>query len=160
MLKKLVLVAVTVAVSACASGPGKYALKNSRSYQKPYDQVWEDVVAWFAKNNVAIKTIEKVSGVIYAERASFDDTVADCGKPGLTLLQPVGRRASFNVFVNHASSEPTVTITTQFEEIRAFGANRSTVACVSKGVLENLILSSISPSAAPATRATTELNCK
>jgi hypothetical protein len=119
-------------------------VKNSRSYQKPYDQVWANVVAWFAKNNVAIKAIDRAGGSIYAEGASFDNTVADCGKPGPGLLQPVGRRASFNVFVNHVGSEPTVTVTTQFEEMRASGANRATVVCVSKGVLENLLLSSIS----------------
>ncbi len=147
MFKRLALIAFAVAVSSCgSSGPGKYAVKNSGTYARPYDLVWEDAVAWFAKNNVQVKTIDKSSGVIFAERVylgEFDATVMDCGKAGFPF-RPVSRRASFNVFIPHANdNRPTVTVTTEFEETRAAGADRTVVACVSKGVLENLILNSI-----------------
>lgn len=157
MFKKRVLIAVAVALSGCGSNPGTYAVKNSGTYARPYDLVWEDVVEWFAKNNVQIKTIDKSSGVIYAERIwmnQFDDTVSDCGKPAFPFVA-VSRRASFNVFVNHANAtSPTVTVTAQFEETRAYGANRIVAACVSKGVLENLVLRSISASSLPPSETT------
>ena len=159
MLKKLVLIAVAVSVSACASAPGKYAVKSSRSYQKPYDEVWEDIVRWFAKNNIPIKNIAKDSGVIYAESSRFDDAVADCGQPGLDPV--LGRRANFNVFVSHSGTESTVSVNTDFTEMRRHGfpAREVTLPCSSRGVLEGLVLSSVSSSGA-STPSTLEVGTK
>lgn len=134
MFKKLVLIAFTVALSTAT---------NSRSYQKPNDQVWTSVVAWFGKNNVPIKAIDKAGGSLYAEASSFDDSAADCGKPAASSAQPVARTAGFSVSVRQAGGGTTVTVTTQFVEMHGSGASRTTVPCVSKGVLENLLLSSI-----------------
>lgn len=135
MLKSSVVIALAVAASATT---------NSRTYQKPSDQVRTNVVAWFAANKIAIKAMDKTGGSLYAEATSFDDTAADCGKPAASALQPVGRTADFSVSVRQAGSATTVTVTTQFVETRGSGASRANVACVSKGVLENLLLSSIS----------------
>lgn len=142
MLRKFAVIAVAIAVSACATPPATYSISNSRSYTKQYDQVWEDLVAFFAKRNVQIKNIAKDSGVIYAEASRFDDSVADCGNPG--IFQVVGRRAHFNVFVNRSGKQPVVSVNTEFTEMRRFDSNVQTVQCNSKGVLEDLVLSSVS----------------
>ena len=142
MLRMFVVVAVALGVTACATPPATYAVKNSRSYQKSYDTVWEDVVSFLATNNLQIKNIAKDSGVIYAEAVRFEDNVADCGEPG--ILRVVGRRASFNIFINRSGRDPIVSVNTEFNEMRRFDSNVSTVQCNSKGLLEEKILNSIS----------------
>jgi hypothetical protein len=92
-----------------------------------------------AQNQMQIKNIAKDSGVIYAESVKFDDSVADCGTRGIMAL--VGRRATFNIFVNRSSKDPVVSVNTEFNETRRFDVNTQTVACNSKGILEGNILS-------------------
>jgi len=109
----------------------------------PFEDVWEDIVAAFATRNIQVKNIAKDSGVIYAETARFDDSMADCGKPGLFVVQ--ARRANFNVFVTRSGMKPVVSVNTEFTETRRFQDNVMTVPCNSKGVLEQMILQSIAP---------------
>ena len=141
---RLASILTILAISGCATAPGMHTVQNNRTYQVSYDQAWEDVVSFFASRNIQIKNIAKDSGVIYAETARFDDSMADCGKPG--LFQVVGRRANFNVFVRRSSSGGTqVSVNTDFAETRRFENNIVNVQCNSYGTLENLVLNSVSP---------------
>jgi len=40
---------------------------------KPYDQVWSNIIDLFAQKGLSIKVIDKSSGLIVSERASFDN---------------------------------------------------------------------------------------
>ena len=142
MLKRLGFVGVAMTLLACATPPATYTISNTKPYQKAYDQVWEDLVSHLAKRNIQIKNIAKDSGVIYAESLRFDDSVADCGKPG--IFQVVGRRANFNVFVNRSTKDPVVSVNSEFIETRRFESNIQTIQCNSKGVLEASILGAVS----------------
>lgn len=137
----IAILAATAVLASCATAPASYSVNNSRSYDKSYDQVWEDLVSFFASNNIPIKNIAKDSGVIYAESARFDDSYADCGKPGIMLV--VGRKANFNVFVNRSSSKPAVSVNTEFTEFRRFDSAQTTVQCNSKGILEARLLDAV-----------------
>jgi hypothetical protein len=141
MRKALTVCLSAALLTACATPPATYSVSNSRSYQRSYDLVWEDIVQFMASRNIQIKNIAKDSGVIYAEASSFGNDVADCGSPG--LLHVVGRRAMFNVFVNRSSGAPTVSVNTEFSEVRRFDGPTMTVPCNSRGVLETAILNSI-----------------
>ena len=137
----------TIAVSAmamvgCATAPSVHTVQNTRTYQMPYDQAWENVVSFFASRNIQIKNIAKDSGVIYAESARFDSSMADCGSPG--LFQIVGRKVNFNVFVKHAGNGTQVSVNTDFSETRRFENNVVTVQCNSYGTLETMVLNSVS----------------
>lgn len=145
MLKKFVLATVVVSaaiMAGCVTAPGVHNVQNTRTYQMPYDQAWENVVSFFASRNIQIKNIAKDSGVIYAESARFDDSMADCGKPG--IFQVVGRKANFNVFVKHAGNGTQVSVNTDFSETRRFEDNVTTIQCNSYGTLENLVLNAVS----------------
>ena len=142
MRYSLATILTATVLSGCATPPGTYTVANTKSYQKPYDQVWEELVAHFARRNIQIKNIAKDSGVIYAEAARFDDTVADCGKPG--IFQVVGRRANFNVFVTRSAKDPVVSVNSEFTETRRFESNVQTVQCNSRGILEASILGAVS----------------
>lgn len=139
--KRIAIVAATAALASCATAPATYSVNNSRSYDRSYDQVWEDLVSFFATNNIPIKNIAKDSGVIYAESTSFDDSYADCGEPGIMAV--VGRKANFNVFVKRSGSKPVVTVNTDFRESRSFDTAVTTVQCNSKGVIEARLLDSV-----------------
>jgi hypothetical protein len=145
MLKKFGLATVVVSaamMAGCVTAPGVHTVQNTRTYQMSYDQTWENVVSFFASRNIQIKNIAKDSGVIYAEAARFDDSMADCGKPG--IFQIVGRKANFNVFVKHAGNGTQVSVNTDFSETRRFENNVTTIQCNSYGTLENLVLNAAS----------------
>lgn len=134
-------VLMLLALFGCATAPSIYQFSNSQSYSRSYDDLWEDLVGFFAKNSIQIKNIAKDSGVIYAETATFSDTSADCGDPG--LWQPANRLFTLNAFVTRASPELKVHITTKFYETRRFDRSVTTVECNSKGVVERAILDAI-----------------
>jgi len=130
-----------VVLTSCATAPASYTFSNSQSYSRPYDQLWEDLVGFFAKNNIQIKNIAKDSGVIYAESATFSDNSADCGDPGLWSRS--SRLFNLNVFVSRSGSEPTVHVNTKFFETRRFENKMETVECNSRGAVERAVLASI-----------------
>ncbi|MDQ0068492.1 hypothetical protein J2W34_000266 [Variovorax boronicumulans] len=90
---------------------------------------------------IQIKNIAKDSGVVYAETAQFNETMADCGDPG--LFQIMSKRVNFNVFVTRSESSPRVTVNATYSETRRFDRNVVTVSCNSKGTLERIILAEL-----------------
>src|SRR3972149_2690182 len=129
-----------VMLASCATAPATYNYEKSKSYSRTYDQIWEDVIGFFASRNIQIKTIEKDSGVIYAETNRFDEKLADCGHPGIASV--VTRTVSLNVFVMRSERDPKVNVNTKFIETRQFDRSIWTVECNSKGVIEQAILES------------------
>lgn len=135
-----VLVSLLV-LSGCATAPQRHSVQSNETFGVGYDVAWERVVSYFASHNIQIKNIAKDSGVIYAEASTFDDSVADCGTPGLLVV--TGRRATFNVFVHRVPSGTQVSVNTDFMEGLAFGQSRSTRQCTSRGALEATILNAV-----------------
>lgn len=136
--------------TGCATPPKPTAFDNSLTINRSKDQVWESVISYFTANNIQVKTIEKDSGVIYAERQSFDTrsgVLADCGKSAIEV--DVGSTVSLNLFARAVSPSVTeVTVNAQFQVVRMFDRATQTYPCLSKGVLEAEILKAISaPSA-------------
>lgn len=141
MNKIAIIITTTLFAVGCATAPATYTFDNSRTYDREFDDVWESIVQYFATNNIEIKNIAKDSGVIYAERARFDDSVADCGSAGLASV--VGRTANFNVFVTDRNGQTNVSVNTRFNEVRRFDYNNWEQECSSRGVLETTILDAI-----------------
>lgn len=136
-------VALLSVLSSCATPPKVSQFEKSRTYALSKDVVWERLLGFFTANSIQIKTIEKDSGVIYAERAMADGSMVDCGQPGLAI--EVGRPGSLNVFVRSVGSSTEVTVNTQFTSLRQFDAQTFTTPCHSTGALEKQILDSIKP---------------
>jgi hypothetical protein len=104
-------------------------------------------MAWFTSNQLSIKTIEKDSGIIYAEQidTSGTSTIADCGQPGID--HPIERLGQLNVFVREIDAATTqMTINSTFIERRMNGwtGAAKSATCVSTGVLESQILNAVS----------------
>ncbi len=141
MYIRMITAALVLSLSGCATAPQTYSYEKSKTSTRTYDEVWENVIEFFASHNIPVKNIAKDSGVIYAETTKFDNNIADCGSPGIMVV--TGRQANFNVFVKHTGAAPTVTVNSQFSEIRSFDMSVVKVECNSKGVLEREILSAI-----------------
>jgi hypothetical protein len=118
------------------TAPATYHVENTRTFDQPFELVWEKLVQFFAIRNIQIKNIAKDSGVIYAEAISFNDDLADCGDRGLWTL--FKRTATFNVFVIRSTEHPRVSVTTEFQETRQFQRSMKNVICNSKGNIEKI----------------------
>lgn len=86
-IKNLFVVVATLScISGCTSVPwitppaSGYAVTNSKSYEKSYDEVWGNVLGFFTEQNMQLKDVDKENGLILAEFVAFDDSIADCGK--------------------------------------------------------------------------------
>lgn len=130
--------------SGCATPPQQRPIQNSETYNTDFDVTWAHLMQFFTMNNIQVKTIEKASGVVYAERVLLDvdyKLAADCGSPGLFAIQST--TVGLNVFVVPDAQRTKVTVNTTFTQVRALGQNVVTVPCVSTGDLEKQILQSL-----------------
>lgn len=138
-----VVLITSAAVSACATAPAIIPIENSRSISLSKDEAWSNLVEYFATGNIAIKTIEKDSGIIYAERM-FSHTAqisefADCGSSALAA--PTGGAVDLNVFVRETPAGVNTTVNARFRQTRTSFDGRMIVAdCSSLGNLERRIL--------------------
>jgi predicted DNA-binding transcriptional regulator YafY len=140
-VSKLRIWSLTLLLAGCATAPAHYTFNNSQTYLRSYDEIWEDLVRFFATSNIQIKNIAKDSGVIYAETSRYEDDFADCGSPGLSKV--MGRALNLNVFVSRSSNAPKVHVNTKFLETRQFDRSVWTVECNSRGIIERAILNSL-----------------
>ncbi|WP_453978583.1 hypothetical protein [Brevundimonas sp. Marseille-Q4549] len=131
-------------LSGCATAPAIIPIENSRAIPLSKDAVWSNLVEYFAGGNIAIKTIEKDSGIIYAERmfarGNELSAYADCGTDAMSA--PVGGAADLNVFVRETGTGVTATVNARFRQTRASGwtGTVSSTDCASLGSLERVIL--------------------
>lgn len=141
----------TVVLSGCATAPMDHAVERTQTFVASKDVVWERAVSFFAQRNLSIKTIEKSSGLIAADRSITTpveglEGYADCGVDPLTRrsLQTI----DLNLFVRALPNGSTsVTVNTHFSETRMLGYNAmtiKTVTCTSTGKLEQMILEALS----------------
>jgi hypothetical protein len=129
-------------VASCATPPKTYTFDKTRTYPISKDEAWERLLGYFTTNNIQIKTIEKDSGVIYAERALVDASIADCGDGGLTV--DVSRSGGLNVFVRAISpNETQVSVNSDYKITRTFDTQVIVTPCNSTGLIEGQILRSI-----------------
>lgn len=136
-----------LALSACATPPASYNVVNNRVVPESKDVVWERVVSFFATNNLSIKTIEKDSGIIAAERMISSPTTsggilgwADCGVNAMAPARSQG--IDLNVFVRPQGQATQITVNTRFNEVRfnTLTSMVEDVPCNSTGLLEERIL--------------------
>lgn len=142
----VLLAALSATLASCVTAPDVYDFPKSRVIPESKDVVWGRVVEFFASNSLSIKTIEKDSGLVVAERmfsapsrGSSVGAWASCGSEPLAV--PVRQSADLNVFVRPQGSGVSVTVNTRFTEVRQLGGYESlTLECNSNGSLEAMVL--------------------
>ena len=116
-------VLILVGMVGCASFPDPIDTKRRFEFRAPMDTVWEAVIHYFASNQIPIKTLEKASGIVYAERtvrlARKDDEYAECPKGGMYLAETNSRSTQMNVFVAEEETDQ-VSVTVNIAYQRAY----------------------------------------
>jgi hypothetical protein len=143
-----VLAAFTL--SACTpSLPEVFNIKKFEVIDSPQELVWDRLIRHFAVNNIQIKTIDRLSGVVYAEKQFATPTIewegrgkigelADCGKSYTEI--PFLDQLEMNVYVKALGAKTEVTVTTSFKQVFQPGGLRAQADCNSTGRLEREIL--------------------
>ncbi|MBX3584748.1 MAG: hypothetical protein KF810_22970 [Rhizobiaceae bacterium] len=138
-LRFFVSVALLIALSGCGTPPKQYTFERTKTYSATKDEIWTRLISYFTSNNIQIKTIEKDSGVIYAERSMVDASIADCGQGGLAA--DVVRTGGLNVFVQSLEPNKTqVSVNSDYKITRVFDGQPMVTACNSTGLIEGQIL--------------------
>jgi len=70
-MKKMIKLILVLAVAGCGTAPKVHNFERFRSLQVSKDEAWLGVIDFFTSNSLQIKTIEKDSGIIYAESGSL-----------------------------------------------------------------------------------------
>lgn len=141
-MRRVVFVFLGTALAGCGTAPEKTSFQNSAVIDAPFDTVWARTVEFMAANSVQVKTIEKDSGIIYAEQAQFSDGLADCGTEPLATV--TGRPATLNVFLKPDGEKTAVTVNATFRVNMSFDGVPFSRDCYSTGTVERAILSAIS----------------
>lgn len=146
MSRLLVLALAAIVVSACATyqPPTEFAGDREAIADRPFNAVWEDLVEWFANNNIPIRNLDKASGLIATEyRLGASGQYIHCGTLG-TYDQLQRADLNVNVLVRPAEAGGT--------RVRANVFGTATIAnqmiapairnvdCTSTGSLERSIL--------------------
>ena len=142
---RIALAAIAVLLlSSCAVIPETHQFDSQRTYSQSKDAIWSALMNFFTENNVQIKTIEKDSGILYAEQEYLGrghtetaEAIADCGKRPMSTQGPVS--LSLNVFVREQKEGTAVTINTSISKRWSFGNVISTAPCNSKGMIEGML---------------------
>lgn len=139
-MKKIILIPILFLIAGCATPAQHYQFNNIIEVKDSYDNTWSRIVEFFARNQIQIKNIAKDSGIISAEKSSFDQNVADCGTN--VFLKPLRQYGLVNVFVKSKNNIQIVTINTEFR-LNAINTLDNQVVerkCNSTGNLEHAIL--------------------
>lgn len=143
MIHKIIIIYACVLLVACVTPPRQYQFNNSIEVKDSYDNTWERIVEFFANNHIQIKNIAKDSGLISAEKSSFKQNVADCGRS--EFITPLRSFGHINVFVKSKGNIQTVSVNTEFRQTARNEFNDRLIErmCNSTGILENAILTKV-----------------
>ena len=98
LLSLLAFLALALGACAQARPPAPRSVENARTYNASYDQVWDATINAVAEMNLPIDELEKVSGIISFDEASYFPNDANEGSLGYleTIMQ---RRGAANILV-------------------------------------------------------------
>ena len=128
--------AMTVFLTSCATAPSLHDYQKTWTMPCSFDRAWSATIELFADRGWPIATLEKDSGIIVSDWVNIgtQSGYADCGKPGIAIVQR--REAKFNVFVRDKVSGTSLTVNTNFRELRSYNNQTFYQDCTSMGVLE------------------------
>lgn len=144
-----VAIGISGIVAACSPAPPPpRTVENERIYPLPRAEVWQRAVDWVSASQLTIKSIDKDSGLIYADAtySDFDaiDAFADCGSTG--FYHEWGAALQLNLFVTEAAGGAKLRANAKIRQelmSRFNPAVKSSVDCVSTGVLERQLLDAV-----------------
>lgn len=142
-MRKVILISLSLFILiSCGTSyipPKKYDVVKSKEFDKSYDEVWANIIAYFGENNIPIENLEKASGFIKAKsekKYSVNKLYLDCGQTS-SRVSINELTISCNITVRK-SNPIKVTINT-FTEVAGMNVKYYDVHCNSTGAFENEI---------------------
>lgn len=161
MKKKLVIkiililsfVGLFVGCSTIGTQATRIPIKNSRTYDESFDNVWNAVILFVGEKNLSISTMEKVSGIIVISNISYEGGWAIEGELGSSAgvkHKVTDRKGNFNIIVREINDKTLVQINSDLK-IQERTGNGSQIfpysyqwkQTYSNGVIERIILDGI-----------------
>ena len=140
-MRRVSLIPWSLIVAACVSAPAPHQFDQTAVIAMPKDEVWSNIMEYFTSSQIQIRTVERDSGIVYAESArTTAGTVLDCGTYN---DQPISGVATMNVFVNDVGpgqTSVTVNVAGNGGFRDAWNGQFVAVECYSTGALERTIL--------------------
>lgn len=147
---KLVIVAVAVCLTSCATVPqgGYTALSNDRDYHAGFDRVWAAVVSLAAEKG-GVKNIDKASGLLTTEEFTIGSGILTPNAMKPFAYEPPSflgtwseGRGAVTFLVTRRGALTNVRVTARFAGFEN-NATHSWMAWPTKGTLESSILDQI-----------------
>lgn len=135
MFRKSLIGLMIVAAAGCMPAPpAPPAPRTAMPVSASFGKTWDAVIDLFATRNIAIKTVNRSSGLIVAEPqtvSSADESLADCGQ-NIYHQQFRPSEAFWNVLVRGDSVSSTVRASVRFVSATSIAKE-----CSSKGTWES-----------------------
>ncbi len=147
-LSMMLFLALSVCLFSCSSVKplqGYYENTYTIESSKSFDEVWDNVIDYFAQNGITISTMEKDSGLIISKDVSVSQTVEKDGKPynpnafvvipDYNIKNLPDATMTFNVRVRKYDDKIKVTVTTF--DIQGYCWQLNTITLMSEKVAVN-----------------------
>jgi hypothetical protein len=156
--RSLLLLAVALVLAGCDTYRD-YHVERSRTYAQDKQVVWERLLAFLERNQIAVTEADPASGRIVAQRLNYDDQGwAYCerrrvyegtgsGSTRMSWALRVDRDLALQAAVAEAAGATRVTVDARFTEKQDDPNSFKffTQPCRSKGVLEGALLDALGP---------------
>ena len=150
-MKTLFIALVILLLTSCTTvHPIAHEFDAEKSFEVPEPIVWKAIMDFFTRNQLQIKTLERASGVVYAEHkyigtqdAHLLEWAADCGT--YPLMQPGAGNLSLNMFLSENLDKVNVRVNANYSKrwilsnpmLGIYSAE--ILPCTSRGTLEDSI---------------------
>lgn len=158
-MKTALSIALVILFAGCMASytsPRTYEVERERTYAKPFDEVWDKIIEWFALKHLQVKEADKSSGSVLAEirlNVKHSSECCDCGNATEGVFeQKTISLARVNVSILARESDETHTLVkvsmffwTTLDSSGEYGHGARKIECSSKGLWESDLLEHISP---------------
>ncbi len=143
-MRHLFVLAILALLSGCVSTPEAVIFDNSRTYEKPQEEVWQKLVSFFDTSSIPVKIQDKEKGILVAVRKLKRASIyVECGISDISSV----RDGVLTVKVSLQSlgkSQTRAIIIVTFSGYRQFaGLTKNHIECFSNGTLEEEILKNL-----------------
>lgn len=161
-MKRFFALGVALSVMGCAVDPKTFDVQSTRTIPSSQDKAWSTALRYLAQNQFQVRTVEKASGVILADKL-ISDTIepgwfskgpigdfADCGKE--FMATPGTHSVQLNILIEPKGPAATsVVVTAKYTEtykgmntLYGYYEPQQPKACNSTGKLEALVFEAVS----------------
>lgn len=161
-MKRFLAFVVVLFATGCAVDPKTFDVQSTREIPAAHDKAWSAALKYLAQNQFQIRTVERASGVILADKL-ISDTIeggwfskgpigdfADCGKE--FMATPGTHSVQLNVLIEpKGAATASVVVTAKYTEtykgmntLYGYYEPQQPKSCNSTGKLEALVFEAIS----------------